>query len=145
MHTTVAALILSVGALAADAPAQEWTNDYGAALQVARAENRPLLIVIEDANATVRTDQVRQVVEDAEEGLLAPYVLCRVNVGTEYGRQVAAAFRADETPHMVITDRGARRQIFKRSGPMESSEWRATLAAYRTGRRPAIEAEICTT
>lgn len=136
MHTTAAVLMLAFGAMAADA--QEWTSDYGAALKVARAENRPLLIVIEDAGQpAVRAEQVKQVAAGAGDALLAPYVLCRVDVGTEYGRKVAASFRATRTPHVVITDRGARRQIFQRSGRMASSEWRATLTTYRTGRRPA--------
>ena len=147
MNVTVALLLTF--AAAAEPAEKTWMNDYGAALQVAREEGRPLLVVIEDAERGVRADAVKLSEAAADDALLAPYVLCRVDVGTSYGQQVAAAFKASDTPHVVITDRGARRQIFQRSGRMSSTEWRATLTAYRSGRRPTPEQvwqpEICTT
>jgi len=146
MNVTVA-LLLTFAAAAEPAEAT-WMNDYGAALQIARDENRPLLVVIEDAERGVRAEAVK-LSSTANDALLAPYVLCRVDIGTSYGQKVAAAFKAGGTPHLVITDRGARRQIFQRSGRMSSTEWRTTLTAYRSGRRPAPvqdwQPEICTT
>lgn len=147
MNVTVA-LLMTFATAAAEPAETAWMHDYGAALQVARAEGRPLLVVIEDAERGVRADVIK-LSSAADDALLAPYVLCRVDAGTAYGQKVAAAFKADRTPHLVITDRGARRQIFQRTGRMSSTEWRSTLTAYRSGRRPAPvqvwQPEICNT
>lgn len=134
--------------LAAMAGRLEWTHDYGAALKAAKAESKPLLVVIENpADRAVRIDEVSLGEKQATDQLLAKYELCRVDVTTPYGQAVAKAFRTASFPTTVIIDKTASVQIFSHVGSFTSDEFRATLFKYQAGERVAAprEAVFCST
>jgi hypothetical protein len=114
------------------APGGDWSADYGACLQRAAAEQRPLLVVLERPKSATFTAAGSP---EARE-LLDHYVLCKVDVTTPYGQAVAEAFRARELPLTVIIDRTAKRQIFRQAGSLSTSEWTAALTAHQSGDLP---------
>src|ERR687892_389208 len=98
LSVTTTTLLL---ALAAAPNPPQWMNDYGAALRQARAEARPLLVVLEaPAVETNVSTPVSYAATEAE--LLGHYKLCRIDVRTPYGKSVAAAFKATAFPHTAI-------------------------------------------
>ena len=132
---------LGMAMLALTAGRAEWTNDYGAALKAAKAEGKPLLVVIENpADRAVRFEEVSLTVQQSTNELLSKYKLCRVDVTTPYGQAVAKAFRASLVPTTVIIDKTASVQIFSKSGRFTGDQFRSTLAKYQAGKRPIIEA-----
>ena len=134
MITFTAVLLIGIGAVPAPAGGQEWLSDYGVALREARIEKMPLLVVLHDpTDETHRVEQVKRTSNGTAADLLANYKLCHVDVTTAYGQSVARAFKATTFPHTVVIDRTGSRQIFKKSGPFSTSEWIATLAAYKDG------------
>jgi hypothetical protein len=135
---------LGLTMFAAPANPIEWTNDYGAALKAARAERKPLLVVIENpAESAVRFDEISLVDQQPSRQLLAKYKLCRVDASTPYGQAVAKAFRAASVPTTSIIDRTGSVQIFVKAGRLTAAEWQATLARHQSGARP--EPVICST
>ncbi len=135
---------LMVSSLLGAAPAQSpGGDDYGAALNAARKTGRPLLVVLEKPNeAAARIDQVHFSKEEpraeastvAKNDLLQPYVFCRIDVTTPYGARVAEAFRVSEFPHTVITNKGASKMIYRKTGTFSASEWKSTLVSYKNVR-----------
>lgn len=122
--------------------AAKWLDQYGAALQQTQAEAVPLLVVLE--MPTTRLQQVSLVTDSAEDALLKPYKLCKIDVSTEYGAKVAAAFAVQSFPHTVIIDKTASKQIYRKTGQFSKDEWTATLLKYQTGEVPARPASLST-
>jgi len=130
--------------LAASASPNDWMNDYGAALKAAKAERKPLLVVIEDpARRTARFEEASLGDQRADRQLLSKYKLCRVDGTTAYGAAVARAFRAQALPFTSIIDKTGSVQIFVKAGPLSETQWRAALAQHQSGAKP--EPVICST
>ena len=141
MNVLVATVALAAS-LVPQTSAREWETDYAKAFQVAQQTRRPLLVVLERP-AEVR-HQVRQAsftVDPTMNELLKPYVLCRVDVTTPYGREVAKAFSAKEFPLTAITDRTVTTLVFKKVGSFSTQEWVQTLITYQKGERPQLQPE----
>lgn len=136
MVSWIAACVLPLSLVAANAEQLKWHDNYGTALNVAKEQAKPLLVILENPNDDARrVTQVAFRSEETSAELLRPYVLCRVDVTTEYGQRVARAFNADEVPHVSIIDKTGQVQIFKQSGPFTTEQWQATLTAHRAGNR----------
>lgn len=130
--------------LAATASANDWMSDYGAALKAAKAEGKPLVVVIENpSDRAVRFEEASLTAEQPSSQLLARYILCRVDASTAYGQAVAKAFRATSLPLTSIIDKTAAVQIFVQQGPLSAAQWRAALATHQSGAKP--EPVICST
>lgn len=115
----------------------DWLPDYGVALRQARLEGVPLLVILEDLDETrgrVLPVASRRDSDQAE--LLQNYKLCRIDVGTDYGKAVAKVFKVATFPHTVIIDKTASVQIFRKSGPFAAGELTAVLVRYQSGNRP---------
>lgn len=144
MTKGLATFLATLTLLAATASANEWMSDYGAALKAARAEGKPLVVVIENpADRAVRFEEVSLTPQQSSSQLLARYKLCRVDASTTYGQAVAKAFRATSLPLTSIIDKTGSVQIFVKQGPLSTDEWRAALATHQSGARP--EPVICST
>ncbi len=126
LTTAMAALALT----AASPQAPHWEADYGKALEQTRADDRPLLIVLENT-----ADEKQQLNVDSDKELLAAYDLCRVDVSTEYGKKVAEAFKAEKFPFTAIIDKSGVVILHKQTGAVTSSSWKATLTKYQKGER----------
>lgn len=134
----------SLALLAASAGANDWMSDYGVALKAAKAERKPLLVVIEDpAKRTVKFEEASLADQRANQQLLSKYKLCRIDATTAYGAAVARAFRAQALPFTSIIDKTGSVQIFVKAGPLSEMQWRAALAQHQSGAKP--EPVICST
>lgn len=129
------ALLASSSIAATEAPSQ-WQSDYGKALAATRADNRPLLVVLEnpgDPNAAVESNQMATEGPQAE--LLSAYQLCRIDVTTDYGKKVAKAFGAEQFPFTAIIDETGSYVLHKQMGQLTDTEWQETLGSYKRGLR----------
>ena len=109
-----------------------WLDDYGTALQVARLTQRPLLVVLE--NPHEKDQRLGEVADDERlAGLLSKFELCRVDVTTDYGKQVAEAYGATTFPYTAITDRRCRSVVFRGAGKASPEIWLRTLSVYSNG------------
>lgn len=145
MLESLASAALVVSLLAApsqsSAPNPKWESDYGRALAKTKSNHKPLLIVldnprdVEDRVEAVRSVTEQSAGEDAS-SLLSPYELCHVDVSTEYGQQVAQAFKAQTLPYMAIIDKTGRKIIYRHLGRISDDQWQAALVNHASGEIP---------
>jgi len=119
----IACLILStvVGSVSLS---PDWTDDYGEALENARCARRPMVVVLENPE---KVKQRAGSIFHVERELLTRFEICRVDVGSEYGKEVAKLYSPSELPYTVITDSECDRIVFRGVGERSVGEWRETL------------------
>lgn len=126
-----------------DSSPSGWDKDYGRALAATRkAQDRPLLVVL-DAPAGRQSDikpvqLIRSLSTARAVNLLAPYVLCHVDVSTDYGQKVAKAFKTTEFPYMAIIDKTGRKIVYQASGPLSDDQWETALTTHKSGEIPHV-------
>jgi len=111
-----------------------WGDDYGTALEVTRDLQKPLLIVIDDSAQTESQSQhtgAHPEKKDAE--LLENYVLCHVDVTTDYGQRVAAVFEVKQYPFTAIIDKTGEKIIYRKIGQLDDSDWITALDTHKRG------------
>lgn len=119
----IACLILST-VVGSTSLSPGWTDDYGEALEKARCSRRPMVVVLENPEkAKQRAGSIFHV----ERELLTRFEICRVDVGSEYGKQVANLYGPSELPYTVITDSECEQVVFRGVGERTVGEWRETL------------------
>jgi hypothetical protein len=125
---------LAVASLGVTSPAElEWSNHYADAKKQAAAEQRPLLVVLEDAsNPAGRFDQDNLASQEKQLEMLQNYRLCRMDVNTAYGKRVAEAFGANQFPFTAITDKSAQFVKFRTAGAMTPQQWEQTLSTQQS-------------
>ncbi len=136
MNSVFASLLVSavLGAAPAEGP---WATDYAQALQAARESNKPLLVVLHKPSEPKQTVQQVAFSEDSEQAaLLKNYELCQIDVSTPAGEAVAAAFGAKSYPYTVITNKTAKKVIFRKAGAFSDGQWSTTLVNYAKGVAP---------
>lgn len=134
-YLAVVTIAASTMAVAPSAP--KWQADYGKALAATKSDQRPLLVVLDspaDAKTAVQEDLLKADGANAE--LLKSYELCRVDVSTEYGKKVAAAFGATQFPHTAIIDKNGATVLFKKPGQISGDEFKTTLTKFEKGVQP---------
>lgn len=137
-YLIISALAIS-SAVAASKPAQ-WQADYGKALAATRADDRPLLVVLDIPNNPNKAAEDDQLKTDGDQGqLLAKYQLCHIDASTEYGERVAKVFKADKFPFTAIIDKTGSIVLHKKAGQLTDEEWNETLAAYKSGDRSTLQ------
>lgn len=137
MRYAVLTTAFSCGFWAVCGIAAEVSGNYGDALRAAKAAGQPLLVVLDK---TPRAETITRLAGHAgdklESELLDSYQLCHIDVTSQYGQRVADAFAANRFPQLAIIDRTASVILYRHTGPMAASQLVATLAAYRSGKRP---------
>jgi hypothetical protein len=138
MNSVFASLLVS--AVLGAAPAEvSWKNDYAQALEAARTSNKPLLVVLHKPSEPKQAIQQVAFSEDSEQAaLLKNYELCQVDVATPEGEAVAKAFGAKSYPYTVITNKTAKKVIFRKAGAFSDGQWSTTLVDYRKGVAPVV-------
>jgi hypothetical protein len=114
-----------------------WQADYGKALAATRSDQRPLLVVLDNPADPQAAFDAKLLAAEGEQGqALQSYRVCRVDVSTEYGQQVAQAFNATQFPHTAIIDKTGSTVLFKKPGRIDGQEWQSTLVKYQKGVAP---------
>lgn len=134
MNGVFSVIVLSMTTLAAAPNQPGWLRDYGKALQTTRTSKQPLLVVLHNP------EDPQQRVDEVDTGsarLLQAFTLCQIDVTTNYGKKVAAAFGAKEFPYTVITNKTGDEIVLRRLGRFSPGQWDETLLSYRDGKRHA--------
>jgi len=128
-------LMASVVAACALLPSESelrWIDDYGAALEASRTLQKPLLIVIDDSSHSESQFQHAGVTQGEENAdLLEEYVLCRVDVTTDYGKRVADVFKVEQYPFAAITDKVGEKIVYRKNGQLDEAGWVAALENHK--------------
>jgi hypothetical protein len=139
MVSYLAAATLAVSLLTSTPQPLDWQNDYGKALAATRSGEQPLLVVLDKPTSTDnRLDPSllgSGTIQGQDFELLRPYHLCHVDASTEYGQEVAKAFKVDSFPYVAIIDKTGSVVIFSKAGQIASDEWQQALKTYQTGER----------
>ncbi|MEQ8210197.1 MAG: hypothetical protein RH917_10230 [Lacipirellulaceae bacterium] len=135
MMSVLAAATLALSAVvAAPGDAADWQTDYGKALSATRADDRPLLVVLDDSTKTdAQVDEALLEGKGMNDDLLAAYQLCHVDVSTDYGKKVAKVFGATELPHTTIIDKTGQKILYKNRGDIDANQWKLALNTYKKG------------
>ncbi len=115
----------------------QWQTDYAQALAAAKADNKPLLVVLHKPDQPEQSiQQVSYVPTPEQDAVTGNYHLCKIDVSSPTGKAVADAFKATSFPQTVITDKRAEKIILRKTGAFSDGEWTTTLSDYRRGVRP---------
>jgi hypothetical protein len=137
MVSYLATATLAVSLLTSTPQPLEWQADYGKALAATRSGDQPLLIVVDKpGTAENRLDPTllsQGTIEGQSFELLRPYHLCHVDASTEYGQEVAKAFKADSFPFTAIIDKTGSVVLFSKSGQIAGDEWQQVLKSFQKG------------
>ncbi len=143
IQKTTAKLTLILGCLAffaAPAFADSWLDDYAEAYRTSQIEAKPLLVVFEKPlERSSQFQQVSDLSRREKSSLLSPYTLCRIDVTSESGQEIANLFGATQFPYTVITDKHLKRILFRKAGNISDLDWATMLISYREGTRPKVE------
>ena len=71
---------------------------------------------------------------DKHKTLLGKYALCRVDVSSSYGEQIAEAFHAKKFPCTIVTDGSAKQIVYRRVGNFAANDWVHTLSQIQEAR-----------
>lgn len=139
MVSYLATATLAVSLLTSTPQPLDWQNDYGKALAATRSGEQPLLVVLDKPTSTENRLDPTLLSPGTIEGqsfeLLRPYHLCHVDASTEYGQEVAKAFKTETFPFVAIIDKTGSVVIFSKAGQIASDEWQQALKTYQTGER----------
>ncbi|WP_425400664.1 hypothetical protein [Aeoliella sp.] len=124
-----------LGLTVVNASAAEWQSDYAAALKQNRADDRPMLMVIDHPGVAEKSLSDEVINNDAE-GALADYDLCRVDASTKYGAKVADAFGAKAFPYVACIDKSGKVILQSASGEITTDQWTTMVSKNRTGEKP---------
>lgn len=132
----LAAVTMTMSALAATPQPLQWQADYGKALAATRSDDRPLVVVL-DVPSDPKASMEKKLASDdkAQADLLNSYQRCHIDVTTEYGKKVAKVFGATKFPFTAIIDKTGSVILSKKLGQLTESEWKETLATYQKGER----------
>lgn len=104
-----------------------WNTDYAQAVKKARTEHRPLVVVLEDR--TQSKPSIGMLDHPLVRLTLANCSVCRLDVKTRSGAEVAARLRAQTFPYTVVSDRSGRRIVFRSSGEVDDGTMLRLLGA----------------
>ena len=134
MQVLLLAVLATVNLAISTTGEQTWSDHYANSKAEAAAEQRPLLVVLEnsaDPAGKFEQTQLAPTGENAE--LLKNFRLCRMDVTTEYGKRVADAFGAKAFPFTAITDKSAKYVNVRLAGAVSNGLWSQTLEQWKQG------------
>jgi len=143
IQKTTANFTLILGCLsfcAAQASADPWLGDYAEAYRISQIDGKPLLMLFEKPfERSSQFQQVSDLSQPVRSSLLSPYTLCRIDVTSESGREIAGLFGVTRFPYIAITDKHLKRVIFRRAGNISDLDWATMLISYREGTQPKVD------
>ena len=134
MRSGLAFLLLLAMSTGVPAAELNWLTNYSDALELARTEARPLLLVISQEDhlpASINPASSAQATQPSHD-LLAAYVLCKIDPSSGYGKLVAEAYRVTEFPHSVIIDKTTKKILYSDAGRATDDTWKAALTKYQS-------------
>jgi hypothetical protein len=130
----LALLVLAAGSDDHDGISIDWAPNYTEALKLAREQDKPLLLVVDNPlEPKFRTEHARRSPDAMQSKLLGDYGRCHVDVTTDHGKQVARIFGVSRFPFVAIIDASTSRVLYRNTGKMSMAEWVARLAQFGDG------------
>lgn len=112
-----------------------WKRHYDVAKRHAQANQRPLVVVLENPTSTnEKIDETKLGGLNRETISKNKFELVRVDVNTDYGKRVAAAFGATKFPYTAVTDDRSIHIVYRKAGQMSDRDWRVALAKSTDGK-----------
>jgi hypothetical protein len=146
MFSFIATAALVVGLAPGTPEPLQWEPSYGKALETTRSDHRPLLVVLDNPAAPesrVAPDALNPDGAAAKQlELLKSYERCHVDVTTEYGQKVAAAFKAASFPYVAVIDNSGAVILYSKAGQTSPVEWERMLTTYKTGDRSLATSRV---
>ena len=143
MRFLMCAVLVLMGMATARADELQWSDHYANAKQSAAAEQKPLLVVLENsADPAGKFDLQSLGSAEKQAELMQQYKLCRMDVAAPYGKRVAEAFGVTQFPFTAILDKTARYVTYRSSGVPSADHWLATLEARKSGATPVVEQSV---
>ena len=132
MIATVLSIMLFVG-VDDSSDFGNWCLDYERAVKAVEEQDKPLFIVFDKVDSDLGRMVASSEFMDGqvENALAADYVRMFVDVESEAGKQLAAQFGAAEFPRIVVIDRSAHWQAYRRSGSHSATDLLSVLTRYR--------------
>ena len=123
-------LLISLVLSAVTVPGRDqWNADYHNALKEARSKQKALVVVLENSENPAEAFNQSALGSDKKvASLLGKYELCRIDVSTDYGKKIAAAFGANEFPVTVVSDAKCKVIRHRKVGSPTVKVWRTMLA-----------------
>jgi hypothetical protein len=137
-------VVASLGPQAGSATVYE---DYSSAYYAAKAQRRPMLVIINPGSVidgdAVDLRLVRR--SRSRRELLDNYVVTVIDSSSETGRRMASKLRATtrSSPHVVVIDRDQKYQIASTAGTLSPEDWNLLLETHRDGQPPMTQPRNC--
>ncbi len=141
MFTSLVWAALSAVAVAAEAPAPSWRDDYSAARREGAAQQKPLAVFL-GAGKAGREKVAREGLGAEARRLLAQRYICvHVDTATERGKSLARSFEVPGGVGLVISDRTGDLQAFRHEGALSENDLKDYLERYSAADRVATTTE----
>jgi hypothetical protein len=115
-------------------------DDYRQAWTLARAGERPVLVILnpapESVSPAIDVELLRRSRHRRE--LLSNYVVAVIDTSTTHGQAVHKAFQSPSLPRVAVLDRQQKWQIYRTSQVPSAEDWNLVLEKYRTGAAPQV-------
>jgi len=143
MRNGLAFLAVVFAASSLSAGESAWMENYEQSLKFASGVSRPLLVVFDRSGTQLHPVSFvhDNEVESSKMELLEKYVVCRIDVDTEYGDRIAGAFEVSEFPHALIIDSKDKRILHQKKGKLSDREWTTMLTKFQ-GVEPAQDQSV---
>ena len=123
-----------VDALKASVPFNSYTQAY----HEAQRSKKPLILILNSGDAKqppVQFVDLQKTKQRRE--LLDSYVVAVIDVSTEHGKTVHGLFENQPLPHVAVTDREQKRQVFRTSRKLQGEDWNLILTRFQKGESTA--------
>jgi hypothetical protein len=119
-------------------------DDYKQAWQAGRAQNLPVLVILNPANdddesPTIDFDSLRRTGHRRD--LLGKYVVAVIDASTPQGQAVRKLFGSPTLPRVSVLDRQQKWQVYRTSQSLSAEDWNIVLETYQKGNPPAVVAK----
>jgi hypothetical protein len=126
-----AMLVIALSQVTGNVATVEWNHDYAQALKVASSAGKPLAVFIgSGARGWEGVAGNGELSAEAVKLLRERYVCLYVDSATADGKELADSFEVRASSTLVLSDKSARYQAFKQSGPLANGRLEQVLGQY---------------
>jgi len=108
-------------------------SSYTQAWDAAHDAERPLLVILNPADAQKGISQDALLAEQKLQPVLGDYVVAVIDTTTDHGKQVHELFGSTELPRIVVIDKEQKKQIYRATGKLPTDRLVEVLDEHKTG------------
>jgi hypothetical protein len=122
-----AGLFCGAEAAASDAPHTAEFANYGEAWKAAKADKRPMLVVLNPGDEKKAVDVHGLRNNEKLSKVLDEYVVAQIDTTTEHGQAVLKSFGTPSLPRLVVIDNKQSKQVFATSAKVSETNLKGLL------------------